>query len=97
MGQFKQGSSNVNLSKILRNGMIGVLIASVPVASGFAATRPNAAVPMASSAATASAVQDGDEGGISWLAIAAIGVAVAVAIWLIVDNDDDDEGSLSLG
>jgi hypothetical protein len=77
--------------------MIGVLIASVPVASGLAATRPTAAVPMASSAATATAVQDGEDGGISWIAIAAIGVAVAVALYLILKDGDDDEDSLSLG
>ena len=77
--------------------MIGVLIASVPVASGIAATRPNTAVPMASSAATATAVQDDDNGGISWVAVAVIGVAVAAALFLILNNDDDEDGSLSLG
>jgi len=87
----------VNLSKILRNGMIGVLIASVPVASGFAATRPTAAVPMAGTAATATAVQDDDNGGISWVAVAVIGVAVAAALFIILNGDDDEEDSLSLG
>ena len=86
----------MRLVKILRNGVAGALIAALPVTATMGATRPNAAVPTASSAAvTASSQDDYDDGGISWLAIAAIGVAVAVALWLILDDDDDGEGSLS--
>jgi hypothetical protein len=85
----------VKLVRILRNGIAGALIAALPVTATMGATRPNAAVPTASSAAVTASYQDGEDGGISWIAIAAIGVAVAVALWLILDNDDDDEGSLS--
>ena len=85
----------MKLVRILRNGVAGALIAALPVTATMGATRPNAAVPTASSAAVTAAQDDYDDGGISWLAIAAIGVAVAVALWLILDNDDDDEGALS--
>ena len=80
--------------KILRNGIAGALIAALPVTATMGATRPNAAVPTASSTAVVAQDYDGD-GGVSWLAIAAIGVAAAVALWLILDDDGDDEGALS--
>lgn len=82
--------------KILRNGIAGVLIAALPATATLGATRPNAAVPAASSA-TVAAYQDDDDGGISWLAVAAIGIAAAVALWLVLDKDGDGEGALSPG
>ena len=82
-------------SKILRNGMAGALIAVVPATASIAATRPNAAVPTTSSAAVVAQAYDDDDGGISWLAIGAIGIAAAVALWIILDDDDDGEGALS--
>jgi uncharacterized membrane protein HdeD (DUF308 family) len=91
-------SGDVMLTKILRNGVAGALIACVPVTATLAATRPNAAVPMASSAAeTAAQYDDGQQGGISWVAIAAIGLALGVALFLILDKDNKGEGSLSRG
>ena len=87
----------MKLARILRNGIAGALIATLPVTAALGTTRPNEAVPAASSAAVTAAYQDDDGGGISWVAIAAIGVAVAVALWLILDDDDDDEGALSPG
>lgn len=87
----------MKLARTLRNGIAGALIAALPVTATLGATRPNEAVPVASSAAVTTAYQDDDGGGISWVAIAAIGVAVAVALWLILDDDDDDEGALSPG
>lgn len=80
--------------KILRNGIAGALIAALPATATLGATRPNEAVPTASSAAIA-AQYDDEDGGISLLAIAAIGIAAAVALWLILDDDDDGEGALS--
>ena len=89
----------MKLTKLLRNGVAGALIACMPVTATLAATRPNAAVPMAGSAATTAAqYDDGSQGGgISWIALAAIGLAVGVAIFLILDKDDKGEGSLSQG
>ena len=86
----------MKLSKILRNGVAGTLIALLPVTAGVAATRPNAAVPMASSTAV-TAQYDDDRDGVSWIALAAIGVALAVALFIILDGDDDGEGSVSPG
>jgi hypothetical protein len=86
------------LTKILRNGLAGALIACVPVTASLAATRPNAAVPMASStAATAAQYEDGHQGGISWVALAAIGLALGVALFLILDKNGKGEGSVSQG
>jgi hypothetical protein len=83
--------------KILRNGVVGALIACVPVTATVAATRPNAAVPVASSTAVAAQYDDDQRGGISWVALAAIAIALGVALYLILDSDDDGEGSLSPG
>jgi|KBSSwiStaDraftv2_1062776.scaffolds.fasta_scaffold3049624_1 hypothetical protein len=86
------------LAKILRNGLVGALIASVPVTATLGATRPNAAVPMAAStAATVAQNDDSDRGGISWIALAAIGLGLGVALFLILDKNDKGEGSLSQG
>ncbi len=89
----------MKLTKILRNGVAGALIACLPVTATLAATRPNAAVPMAgTAAATAAQYQDDQQGGgISWVALAAIGLALGVALFLILDKDDKGEGSLSQG
>ena len=89
----------MKLTKLLRNGVAGALIACMPVTATLAATRPNAAVPMAGSAATTAAQYDDSAqgGGISWIALAAIGLAVGVAIFLILDKDDKGSGSLSQG
>lgn len=80
----------------LRNGIAGALIAVVPVTAGLAETRPNAAVPMAGSAAVAAQYSD-DDAGTPWLAFAAIGLAVVVAAWILLDGDDDGEGAISHG
>jgi hypothetical protein len=87
----------VKLTKILRNGLAGALIACVPVTASLAATRPNAAVPMASSTAVAAQYDDGHQAGISWVALAAIGLALGVALFLILDKDNKGEGSVSQG
>ena len=84
------------MRKVIRNGIAAALIASFPVTASLAATRPNAAVPTASSAAVV-AQYDDDHGGTPWLAFAAIGLAVIVAIWILLDDDDDGEGAISPG
>lgn len=84
-------------AKILRNGIAGALIAALPVTAGVAATRPNAAIPAASSAAVTAQYDEDDGDGVSLLALAAIGIAAAVAIWLLIDDDDEGEGALSPG
>lgn len=80
--------------KAFRNGVAGSLIALVPATASFAETRPNAAVPMAGSAAVAAQYSDDDDGS-PWLAFAAIGLAVVVAAWILLSDDDDGEGALS--
>jgi hypothetical protein len=89
----------VTLGKMLRNGMIGALMTCVPVASGIAATRPNAAVPMASSTASSAAMGIGDEGdSIGWIGLAVGVVLIALFAVLVLDNDDDDdEDAVSAG
>lgn len=87
----------MNVSKVIRNSVAGVLIAAMPVATTVAAVRPNAAVPAAGS--TAVVAQDGSEGamGVSWAALAVIALTILVAIWIAVDDDGDGEGSISFG
>ena len=88
----------MKLTNILRNGVAGALIACVPVTANLAATRPNAAVPMASSAAVAQGqYEDGQQGGISWVALGAIAIAIGVALFLILDKNSKGEGSVKPG
>ena len=85
----------MKLQKILRNAVAGTLIACVPVSATVAATRPNAAVPMAS----AQAVNGADEGvaGVPWVPLIAIGVAAIVAIILLTEKNKTGTGALSRG
>lgn len=86
----------MKLMRTLRNGVAGALIAAVPMTAAVAATRPNAAVPVAGS--TAVVAQDGDYDGrmgIAWPAIAVIVAALIVGVWIALDDDDDGEGALS--
>lgn len=86
---LSKGVVDVNLGKTLRTGVIGALVAAVPVSSSYAATRPNAAVPAAaSSAATAQGAFE--DGTIAWIPIAIIAATVLVAIWIAADDDDND-------
>ena len=85
----------MKLTNILRNGMAAALIAAVPATGALAATRPNAAVPMASSAAVAAQYDEQGNAGLPWVAYAAIGLAIVVALWLALDNDSDGRGALS--
>ena len=88
----------MNLSRVIRNGVAGALIAAVPVSTTVAAVRPNAAVPTAGSTAVTAQGEYGESGmGVSWAAIAVIVATLAVAIWIIVDDDPEGEGSLSDG
>lgn len=79
------------MGKTLRTGVIGALVAAVPVSSSYAATRPGAAVPMAaSSSASAQDGYDGYDGGIAWIPIAIIAATILVAIWIAADDNDND-------
>jgi hypothetical protein len=51
---------------------------------------------MASSAAVAQ-YDDGQQGGISWVALGAIAIALGVALFLILDKNSKGEGSVSQG
>lgn len=87
----------MKVMKIVRNGLAGALIASVPLSASMAATRPSAAIPVASSAVVA--VQDDGNGGygIAWPAVAVIAITAIVALWIILDDDGDGDSSLSRG
>lgn len=90
----------MKVMKIVRNGVAGALIASVPLSASLAATRPNAAVPVAGSTAVAAQVYDDDRrgvGGIAWPAVAVMVAALLLAIYLAVDDDDDGEGAITRG
>ena len=88
----------MSLSKVIRNGVAGALVAALPVTTAVAAVRPNAAVPTAGSTAVAAQGEYGEPGmGVCWAAIAVIAVALAVAIWIIIDDAPEGEGSLSQG
>ena len=84
----------MKLTQILRNGMIGTLIALVPVTQGLAATRPNAAVPMASSAASSVAVADDydSDHSYNWVAIGLGVLAIAIFAVLVLDEDSTSNG-----
>jgi hypothetical protein len=87
------------LRKILRNGMAGALVALLPVTSSIAATRPSAAVPMVSSAASSAAMAEDSYGdhSINWVAIGLGVAAIAIFALLVLDNDHGNEGSVSAG
>lgn len=87
----------MKLKKILRNALAGTLIACVPMTATVAATRPNAAVPMASSAAVAGQYDNEGAAGVPWLPLVAIGIAVAVALFIIIDKDGHGHGAISRG
>lgn len=86
----------MKLTKIIRNGVAGVLIAAVPVTSSIAATRPGAAVPTAASTAVVAA-QDNRSNftNVPIAPLVVILVALGLGIYLAVDKDDDGEGSVS--
>ena len=89
----------MDLMKNLRNATIGALIAAVPLTSSIAATRPNAAVPMAGSAASSAATADGIGGDHSynWVAFALGIAAIALFALLVLDDDSDDDDAVSAG
>ena len=88
----------MKLTRILRNGTAALLIAAVPVTSSIAATRPNAAVPMAGSAvSTAAYDDDGHDESIGWIGLAAGVLLIGLFALLVLGDDDDDEDELSPG
>ena len=87
----------MNVSKVIRNSVAGVLIAAMPVSTTVAAVRPNAAVPAAGSTAVVAQSDDDGAMGVSWAALAVIALTVIVAIWIAVDDDEDGQGSISFG
>jgi hypothetical protein len=93
----KTGSSLVKLQKFLRNAVAGTLIACLPVSATVAATRPNAAVPMAGAQAVTGQYDDHGAAGVPWVPLIAIGIAAIVAIIILVSHDKKGTGALSRG
>jgi hypothetical protein len=87
----------VKLNKMLRNAVAGTLIACVPLSASVAATRPNAAVPMAASQAVTSDYDANGQASMPWLPLAAIGLALVVAIVIVAGKGGNGHGSLSRG
>lgn len=86
----------MKLQKILRNAVAGTLIACVPVSATVAATRPNAAVPMASAQAVTGQYDEG-VAGMPWIPLIAIGIAAIVAIVILAGHNGKGSGALSRG
>jgi hypothetical protein len=82
---------------MLRNAVAGTLIACVPLSATVAATRPNAAVPMAGSQAVTSQYDASGNASMPWLPLAAIGLALIVAIVIVAGHNGKGNGSLSRG
>ena len=86
---------------VIRNALVGAIIAAVPVTSTIAAVRPNAAVPTAGSTAVAAQVYDTNydnrrnafaEGWPVLLFGAAMGVLVVI---MMLEDDDNEDMSLT--
>jgi hypothetical protein len=87
----------VKFKNMVRGGVAAALIASVPVSATVAATRPNAAVPMAGAQAVTSQYDASGNAGMPWLPLAAIGVALVVAIIIVAGSNGGGNGALSRG
>ena len=87
----------VKLTKIVRNGVAGALIAAMPISSTVAAVRPNAAVPAAgSTAVTAQGVED-SAAAFPWLPVGIVIATLVLAIVIASKNGGDGSGTLSRG
>jgi hypothetical protein len=87
----------VKLQKFLRNAIAGTLIACLPVSATVAATRPNAAVPMASAQAVTGQYDNEGVAGVPWVPLIAIGIAAIVAIFILTSHNKRGSGALSRG
>jgi hypothetical protein len=87
----------VKFKNMVRGGVAAALIASVPVSATVAATRPNAAVPMAGAQAVTSQYDASGNASMPWLPLAAIGVALVVAIIIVAGSNGGGNGALSRG
>jgi hypothetical protein len=87
----------VKLQKYFRNALAGTLIACLPVSATVAATRPNAAVPMASAQAVTGQYNKDGVAGVPWVPLIAIGIAAIVAIVIIASHNKKGSGALSRG
>ena len=85
------------MNKMVRNAVAATLIACIPASATVAATRPNAAVPMAGSQAVTSQYDAGGNAGVPWYSLVAIGVAVAVAVIIVANSSSHGHGALSRG
>ena len=85
----------MKLQKFLRNALAGTLIACLPVSATVAATRPNAAIPMASAQAVTSQYDNQGAAGVPWVPLIAIGIAAIVAIVILAGHNKKGSGALS--
>ena len=91
------GVSIVNVSKAIRNGVAGALIAAMPVSSTIAAVRPGAAVPAASSASVSAQGAERGAANIAWLPVCIIIATVVLALVIASKNGGHGSGNLSRG
>jgi hypothetical protein len=97
VGLNPEGASVVKLTKTVRNGVAGALIAAMPVSTTVAAVRPSAAVPTAgSTAVTAQGVEEG-VAAFPWLPIGIVIATLVLAIVVATKKGGNGSGSLSRG
>lgn len=87
----------MKLSKILRMGAAAVLAVSVPLSASVAATRPNAAVPVAGAAAAVQGSSNSTRASAPILPIAVIVATLLVGLYFALDSDKDGKGAFSRG
>ena len=87
----------MKVTKIVRNGVAGALIAAMPVSTTVAAVRPNAAIPAAgSTAVTAQGVEDGVS-AFPFLPIGIVVLTLILALYIASTDNGEGSGSLSQG
>ena len=86
----------MNALKLIRNGVAGALIATMPITSTVAAVRPNAAVPTAGS--TAISAQSESAVVVPWLPIGIIVATLTLGIYVAASKSNGGaSGALSRG
>ena len=93
---ISQEKFDVNVMKLIRNGVAGALIAAMPITSTVAAVRPNAAVPTAGSAGISA--QGESAASIPWLPIGIIIATLTLGSYIAsTKGNGKASGALSRG